>query len=346
MLVKNERWSRKSSATAILILLSISFIPLHALQRQGNGNLGLGNTRNHPVDLRVRVNNDERNAQAVVRALVTLISSNGIVVSEIYTNELGEVVFRNVPQGSYKARVTGIDIETLESSFPFEIDGFQTSHFEGVLVKRKKENAATGQTLVSVAQMNIPESARKEFNKGESAANKRNFESARTHLKAAIELYPKYASAFNMLGLVEMNSKNPLLGIRSFREAIAADDKFTPAFLNLAKARIVQERYADAEDLLMKSLSIQPRDPAAMMFLANAYLLDKKYSPIQEITAQIEVIPHEQFTGIHILNAIAFERQGLKQEAGEEYKRYLKESPNGNQAKMAQEAVHRVSTSQ
>jgi len=326
------------------ILVAVVFLAHgYAMQRVSSSSMSSG-VSTRTIDMRVKVVIDDHSQQPAVRELVTLLNTSGSTVDEIYTNEMGEVIFRNLATGSYKLRASGMDIETAQSPFSIDIDGTDHNHFEILRVSRKVAETSSAGALVSVAELSIPEPARKLYRAGEDAAMKNELDQARLHLQAAVDMYPKYAAAFNLLGLVEMNRHEPQAGINAFRNAIAADDKFTPAYLNLAKARMVQQRYPDAEDLLQKSLSIEPLDTTTMMYLANVYLYDGKYDQVTQLAIRAQSLPHKQSTSIHILAGMAYEQLKQSELALAEYKLYLQESPNGNLVKNAHEALDRITS--
>jgi len=87
---------------------------------------------------------------------------------------------------------------------------------------------------VSAVALQIPGKARAEYEKGCGDLRDGKFENAESHLRKAIQLYPKYADALVLLGqvLAARNRVDDALGLCS--QASSVDPDFVPAYLCLA----------------------------------------------------------------------------------------------------------------
>ncbi|MBI2683101.1 MAG: tetratricopeptide repeat protein [Acidobacteriales bacterium] len=209
-------------------------------------------------------------------------------------------------------------------------------------VKRKPdENSQTTslQGAISEAELNIPDNARGEFTKGAKAMGKNDFDRARTYFTRATEIYPRYAEAFNALGVIAMNSKSPSEGRAFFERAIQADDKHPAAFVNMAKILVGEHHVAEATNMVMKSIVLDPRNAESQSLLCYFQLLQGKLEDAAGTVKVVHGLPHERFAMVHYMVANALERQQKTLEAIEEYKLFLKEAQTGPQVERARGAL-------
>lgn len=94
--------------------------------------------------------------------------------------------------------------------------------------------AETPANTVSAATLQIPGKAHAEYEKGCGDLRDRKFDGAETHLRKAVQLYPRYAEAMVLLGqlLAARNRAEDALG--ACTQASGVDPDFVPAYLCLA----------------------------------------------------------------------------------------------------------------
>src|SRR5262249_6372109 len=207
---------------AFLLCLAVCFSPAYCL---GQGRASGGGTT---VSVRV-VHNDERAGSQQLR--VELITSNGLLVFDGFTDSLGMTSFPSVRAGSYRLRVSGQNIVETTSG-TFNVDGRpQSSQTEIVTVQSAASQSAGGPAAdpVAVVDLNVPKRAQKEFDKGAEAFKRSDMEQARRQFDKAIAAYPNYASAYNLLGMTLMRQGEVQPAQHAFEKAIELNDRFALA---------------------------------------------------------------------------------------------------------------------
>jgi Tfp pilus assembly protein PilF len=218
-------------------------------------------------------------------------------------------------------------------------------HNEWVRVKRKPVSGVVPTSTdgsVSQATLNIPDKARKEFDKGVSSSGKQDFLAANQHFTKATEIYPQYGLAFVNLGAVAMQEGNSAAGEHYFEQAIHADPQLPNGYTSLARVRIMQQQYDEADTLLAKALSIRPLDPEPLTMLATSELRSGKYPEAIANAKKVHSLPHEHFAVVHILAAEALGKQHQPDQAAEEYRLYLKEQPLSPHADSIRAAIQNL----
>jgi tetratricopeptide (TPR) repeat protein len=290
---------------------------------------GSGNPR-----IRVQYENDDRNAP--LNLLVQLMNGpSSSTVATAYTNDSGYVEFSRVPVGEYHVIVTGDGIEKADSGM-FEVDPRRITQSQSVYVRRLDEskpgNPPGSGPMVSAAALNIPDNARKEFEKGGDALTQENWKKAIDHLNRAIALYPQYAAAYNNLGVAYGRMNDPAHQREALEKAIALDDHFAPAYVNLAELCIRQQNSAQAESLLLKAIPLDPTSAKSYLLLADAQLLNQHYDAAISNALEVHSLPHERLALAHFIAARAYELENRPQDALAELQLFLKEEPEGPRA--------------
>lgn len=291
--------------------------------------------------IKVTYENDRAVAEQV---RVQLTNGSGIPVTETYTRGEGEARFNNMEAGTYRIKVSGIDIEERASEGSFVINPRELTHIEFFQVRRKNTAPETStQGSVSAAALNIPAKAESEFDKGVAALKKQDLEEAEKRFSRAAEYYPRYAAAFNNLGVIAMQRGNPAEGKTYFSQAVQADDQYAPSYLNLAKSYIGAKEYPQALQLLTKASSLEPGN---LEVLALMTMLE--YDSNQLVIAlgharQVHAISgHEKYAFAHFVAGRALEAQNLPQDALVEYRMFLKEAPQSATTAKAQAAIDAI----
>jgi tetratricopeptide (TPR) repeat protein len=282
---------------------------------------------NVPKELNVRITY-ESGEPVEMGIRVQLTTGAGTPFAETFTDDRGTARFV-IDAGSYRLRITGANIEETASERSFVIDTRETNHSEFVSVRRKpgQEEGASLETHISAAMLQIPGKAKSEYEKGVKALVKKEYDEARKRFEKAANMYPKYAAAFNGLGVVAMNTGEPEAGRNFFQKAIEADPEHPAALVNMSKILIQDKNYPEGESLLTKAVTLDPLNPEAVSLLAYFQLHTGKMNAAIRSAERAHKMPHEKFAMVHFIAASAHEQQHQIPDAIREYKMFLQESP-------------------
>jgi Tfp pilus assembly protein PilF len=327
-----------SSPKRLVIAVS-AFLVLSSqlIVAQAPGGIGATGKLSGTVQVRVVLSNDR---PAGEQLQVDLITSSGAMVAAMFTNSNGVAYFSDVAGGAYRLRVSGIGIDEATSG-SFFFDPREQYHTETVVVQPRTEktsSAASGASVPAV-ELSVPKSARKAVDKGVEAFNDGNFDKAREQFEKAIEQYPNFATAYNLLGLTFLRQKDIERGQQAFEKAIELNDHFGDAYLNLAKIYFRQQKYDQSEPLLQKSVDAQPRNPEALTYLAQLQLLGGKYEQAAANARRVHDLPHKEYAIVHFIAARALVARKQRDEAVTEYKLFLHEDPANSKSQQARDEL-------
>ena len=297
------------------------------------------------IELRIKISfENDRPVGSPLR--VQLLNGSENMVADTFSDGTGQAVFRSIRGGNYKVRISGLGIlETTSESFTVDPrDRFQVQYVH-VRSAATVAEAGMGQNKpISAAELNVPEKARKEFDKGTEAMAKSHWDEAEKHFEKATEIYPRYAGAFNNLGVVAINRNNSPAARGYFQQAIGLDDHLASAYLNISKLDYNEHRVKEAQVPLARALALDPMNVEAMLLMAASQLATGGFDEAITYAHRIHTLPHEKFAISHIIAARACEQTKKIAQAIGEYQLYLQEAPQSSLAQGARDAMARLQT--
>jgi tetratricopeptide (TPR) repeat protein len=306
---------------AAFLLFFLSLSPASAQLRSGS--------------LKVRITFPDGHACNIIVRVQLMSGGSTSPLAEGYTNNAGMTEFNNLEIGNYHLIVSGEGIEEADSG-PFEVSNRRGSQYQYVVVKRVKDanepNNAPGPPTVSAVDLNIPENAAKEFDKGTELMAKENWRKAIERFSKALAIYPKYAAAYNNLGVVYARMGERSQEREVLKKAIEVNDHFAPAIVNLARMAIADRDMPQAETLLERAISADPKNTLTLILLANVELLDHHYEMAIANCRKAHSLAQDPHALAHYIAGRALEHQNRPLDAAAEFQIFLQEEPTGERA--------------
>ena len=206
----------------------------------------------------------------VANARVELLEgSTGQVKESTYTNPNGSFTLMTIPDGSYEVvAVSGLS-ETRER---IQMRGDLATVNMTISGSRAEASRAGDRATVSVAQMKVPEKARNLLEKAQSALDKRKLEEADRYVTQALEVYPDFAEALTMRGLMCLDAKHLDEAADNLEKSTKADASYGMGFIVLGAVYNMQSRFDDSIRVLDRGLMLMPRSWQGMFELGKAEL--------------------------------------------------------------------------
>lgn len=253
-----------------------------------------------------------------------------------YTNAAGHFEFSEVPGGSY----TVVAQSGLASvSQQIALDGGDPNL--NLRLPQQYSSDAGGLNSVSVAQMRVPEEARKFLHKAEEAASKEKLDEAQKRVEQALQIYPHYAGALTLQGILKLDSHNYDAARRDMEQAIQYDSSYPLAYIALGATYNMLSRWDDAVQTLQHGLGLNPSSWQGYFELGKSYIGKSDYnSALKNLSMAQNLAP--KYSLVHLLKAHAL--LGLKDyaDAMSELEAYLQREPNGAQSAQARETLGKV----
>lgn len=209
----------------------------------------------------------------------------------------------------------------------------------GTILLRKLGNVE-GFTY-SLTSASAPKDAKKAYEKGVEAGKKGKFPDAETQLQKAVELYPKYAVAWNELGRAQEAQNKLEDAQKSYQQAVQADDRYISPYLQIAQIALREKKWPEVIETTNRVIKLDPYSyPGAYYLNAVANLQEQKLDAAEKSAREtIKLDRDHKFLKIgHVLGVILAQKQDY---AGAlvEMKSYLAQRPDGSDADFVRKQI-------
>lgn len=273
-----------------------------------------------------------RAGQVVTDVRVTVIDEN---YQTVYTAFVGPSGFRvdRVSQGRYTIRIetTGTSYEEQSQSIELQAirkmgGGSETWPVEFIL-KYKKGEGPPANTVPVFAQ-DVPKAARTEFERGANNLKSSKTDQGITSLKKAVEIFPDYFDALEMLGSEYVKNGQYEAALSVLKRAIEINKRAPKSLYALGVAYLKLNLLPDAIEWLEKSAQLNSVSTNSQMMLGLAYgnsgALDKAETAFKkalQLGGSSAAEAHYYLTGL-------YNKQERYRDAWQELELYLKEAKN------------------
>lgn len=252
------------------------------------------------------------------------------------------------PTGGIRERdLMGCELRAMLPGFRSEIVNLSGRRFMdnpdvGTIVLRRLGNVE-GLTI-SATSMAAPKEAKKLLDKGRESMKKNKLDEAQKSFEKAVELYPKYAIAWNELGNIHDRRKDTEAARKAYSEALNADQKYISPYEGLATIAARENKWPEVADITDRMIRLNPVDfPRAYFYNAVAKLNLQKLDEAEKSAAQVlQMDPqHRMPKAEHVMGIILAQKQDYSG-AASHIKKYIEFSPPGTDLDLAKKQLDQL----
>jgi len=306
--------------------------------------MGTGRPSGGVIDVQVRYSNGAPGPRGIH---VRLESPESGSAGDCETVDGGKCVFNVTSNGVYMVRMSerGYQDVSVRVEIIGNPRGYATLDLKplpGEVLPGTSEAASAGDpNLVSALDLNVPENARLEFEKGQGALKENKLDDGIAHLRKAIRLYNAFPQAYALLGTAYLGQKDWKSAETALRKANELDPKFPDAYLELGAVLNQTKEYPQAEIALLKGLELKPEAAGGHYELAKTYWAQGRWQDAapharQAVAAMPDLAP------AHVLLGNVMLRESNAQGALHEYQEYLRLDPNGSMAPGVRQMIEKI----
>jgi tetratricopeptide (TPR) repeat protein len=187
---------------------------------------------------------------------------------------------------------------------------------------------------ISVVSLKAPDKARKEYEKALEDYQKKKYDDAEKRLAKAVEIYPQYATAWELRGREQIRQKQVEEARKSFQSAIAADEKFVPPYIQMAVIEASTPNWQETLRWTGKAISLDPMSYPDAHFINGVAHFNLAHYPEAERSASkaVELDKEHRFPRAELLLGNIFQIKGEHEAAALHFQQYLKLEPNSPDA--------------
>ena len=295
------------------------------------------------ISLQVRVVAENEHAITVPVRVELLPATGSATLLETTAESDGMAELALQHAGQYRLRVSGFSVETTTTD-SFIVDPESHQHMEFVHVKLKKTDAGSGSPggLAVANDLAVPKDAEKAFDAGVASLRSNDWKGAEKHFREAIDKYAKFDRAYDNLGIALQNAGD-LAGARAaYAKALELNDHNADAQRNMARMYESEKNWPAAEEMLQKSMAVEPNNAGALTLMAIAEIEQGKLDEAISFASRVHALEHKSYAVAHFVLARAYEIKGRMSDAIAEYRLFLTEEPSGPRSEVAKKKLAKL----
>ncbi len=264
--------------------------------------------------------------------------------TEMSTDIQGKFDFDGLPSTTFHLTIEGQGFKPYESFIDISMSKMA---YEQITLHLNKDPDAKdippegpkGTLNARISQ--IPPAARKEFDLGKQRMQANDVSGSLQHFQKAIDLYPNYAEAYQLMGVVNLETGKFADAEPQLAKATEIEPKLTTAFFALGICRNQMAKYAEAETALARGLELEPNSADGHYHIAEAYWNLNRFDDSEPHARKaLELKP--DMAPAHVLLGNAMLRKRDAPGALKEFQEYLRLAPQGEFAPATRAAVDRL----
>ena len=285
------------------------------------------------------VSDDRRNP--IPDLHVELLNDVDSVVQRTKTDSSGLFVFRRLSNGIFQVRVQTYGTSYIGQTKRVQLE--RTRAFEQVdFVLVTKRIASTTTTAGAVFVQEVPEQARKEYERGAALLQKteQQKEGLET-LKKAIEIFPLYFDALELLGREYVKQQQYEPAIQVLTKAIEVNRRAYPSLYALSVAQYNLKQLSQAVESMRRAIVLDQRSINANLWLGMLLRQTGKLDEAETYLKQADQLAESKLPETHWQLALLFNQLKRYNEAANELELFLKTQPEAKDTELIKKLIQR-----
>ncbi len=263
---------------------------------------------------------------------VSLLNENEQTLRTVFADNTGRYKFPNLGEGIYLVRVEPAGTPFEEQTHRIELQSLSplASSTEDpwmVDFRLKLRKGETGTAAPGVVFLQpVPPTAREQYEKGVSSLSDKKTEIGIQSLKQAIEIFPDYFLALELLGTEYVKGGMYDNAVPILSRAIQVNPDASKSLYALGVAHLKTNRSAEAVNWLQRAADKDPKSANVYMMLGLAYGSLGSLSESETAFKKAYLLGKSDVADVHFYLAGIYNKQQKYSEAARELELFLKES--------------------
>jgi regulator of sirC expression with transglutaminase-like and TPR domain len=241
-----------------------------------------------------------------------------------------------LPEGSYVLTAT-----TGTQTFTEQVRVIVGTNPISVIMGKDENTGIQNDPTISAAAMRVPAKARRALQKAREAAVKHNWNEASRYVEKAIQLYPFYAEALALRGVLERGIR-PEQALLDTQQAVENDPHYGMGYVALGSVYTDLGRFDDAIHALERALAMMPEAWQAYFEMSRAFIGKRNFlTALHDIEKACSLAP-KTYPFLHLAKAQILIALNNNAGAATELEAYLKQAPNGSQSLKAKQELDKL----
>jgi tetratricopeptide (TPR) repeat protein len=264
---------------------------------------------------------------------------SGATVSSGYTNTSGSFEFGMLPRAAYDVIATKGVAEARERIS-------DTGAMAPLTIRlNTADPAATqvdGNATVSVAEYRVPQKARDAMHKAEQALSKHNFDDVTKFLSKALSIYPSYAPALTLRGVLSLDKNQVQAAIDDFDAAIHADRSYAIAYTGMGAALNELKKFDEALKSCDRAVTLSPDSWQPYYEMSKSYVGKADYPHALDSVGRAQRLVRSDYAPLHLVRAHILLAMRNYNDAAAELQAFIKLAPDDPNSSIARDTLSKV----
>lgn len=272
---------------------------------------------------------------------VELLNDVDSVIQRTKTDSAGLFVFRRISAGIFQVRV-----QTYGTSFIGQTKRVQlepTRSFEQVDFVLARNAISSSAIPGAIFVQEVPEPARKEYERGAALLQKteQRKEGVET-LKKAIEIFPLYFEALELLGTEYVKQKEYEQAVPVLTKAIEVNARAYHSLNSLSVAQYNLKQLPQAVELMRRAITLNQKSVNANLWLGTLLRQTARFDEAEKYLKEADKIAASKSPDAHWELALLFNQLKRYKEAADRLELFLKTQPNARDTELIKKLIQRL----
>ncbi len=290
------------------------------------------------------VSNDQRAPLADVR--VELLNEVDSVIRTVKTDGSGLFVFRKLSDGTFQVRIQTSGTNYVSQTKRVDLarpHGFGAAFEELDFILTTDRNNSTTTKPGVVFVQEVPEPARKQYQKGSELLEKSNKrQEAFAALKSAIDIFPQYFDALEMLGTEQVRDAQYEAAIPLLTKALQINSRGYASCFALGVAQYNVKQLQPAIESFRRAVSLNEKSINANLWLGIALRQTSRLDEAESYLKRADVLAESKLPEAHWQLALLFNQLKRYKEAADELEKFLKVQPDARDVELIKKLIQRL----
>jgi tetratricopeptide (TPR) repeat protein len=272
---------------------------------------------------------------------VELLNDAESVIQRTKTDNSGLFMFRRLSSGIFQVRVQTYKTDYIGQTKRVQLE--PTRAFEQLDFVLVAKTTASTATAGAVFVQEVPEDARREFARGAALLQK---DERRTEgvelLKKALELFPNYFEALELLGTEYVKQKEYEPAIPILTRALEVNRRAYPSLYALSVAQFNLKQLPGAVDSMRRAITLNQKSMNANLWLGMLLRQTGNLVEAETYLKQADQLASSQSSEAHWQLALLFNHLKRHKEAADELELFLKTQPDARDAEQIKKLIQRL----
>ena len=275
---------------------------------------------------------------------VELLNEVDTVIQVIKTDGSGLFVFRKLSDGAFQVRVQTAGTNYQSQSKRVDLakpHGFGAAFEEVEFVLATNTASSPGKPGVVFAQ-DVPEPARKLFDKATDLLSKNKNDDALAALKNSIEIYPQYFDALELLGNEQVKMERYDQAVPVLTKALEVNPRAFQTAFALGVAQFKLKQVAPAIESFRRAVNLGDQSVNANLWLGIALRQTSTLDEAETYLRRAVVLSDSKVPEAHWQLALLLNQLKRYKEAADELELFLKVQPDSRDAELIKKLIKKL----